>query len=260
MSSVRTFVPALESEARKFASARVGQVATAMLVVGIAAICAGMVMAAAKDDPQLAGKLALLHDPGGWAGYLTTASQISAVAGLLGFGVVLSWLVGREFAEGTITGLFALPVSRRAILAAKLAVYGGWVVAVAAVLVLALLGLGFAVALGPLGPDVVPLLLRQFLVTLLTGLLALPAALVATLSRNVLAGVGTVLGLVVAAQVAAIVGAGGWFPFAMPGIWSTSTTPAFAGALPLQCALVLVVGTLCVVLAADSWRRLQLDR
>ena len=34
---------------------------------------------------------------------------MTSAGGLLGFGVVLAWIFAREFADGTITGLFGLP-------------------------------------------------------------------------------------------------------------------------------------------------------
>ena len=69
-------------------------------------------MAAAGGNPAMAAKLGPAAAQGGWTGLLATVSQITAAGGLLAFGVVLSWLVGVEFADGTITALFALPVSR----------------------------------------------------------------------------------------------------------------------------------------------------
>src|SRR5699024_4307702 len=64
---------------------------------------------------------------------------------LLAFGVALAWLFGREFADATVSGLFAIPISRPTIAIAKLCVYYCWVVLVAIALgaVTSMVGLFF---------------------------------------------------------------------------------------------------------------------
>ncbi|MGI8721294.1 MAG: hypothetical protein ACR2JG_03610 [Geodermatophilaceae bacterium] len=117
---------AMSTEARKIGTARVGVATMIMLDVGIPVVCGAAVLGARSDDAALAAKLGPLVADGGWAGYLSASAQVTAVAGLLGFGVVLAWQFGREFSDGTITGLFAIPVRRATIGAAKLLVYLGW--------------------------------------------------------------------------------------------------------------------------------------
>src|SRR5699024_6219157 len=128
---------------------------------------------------------------------------------LIAFGVVLAWMFGREFADGTITGLFALPVSRGRIAMAKLAVYAIWVLLVSIILPLGVLALGLLLGYGdPSGP-VWGSLARLCLLTALTGAAATPVAWVTTLARSLLAGVGTTILLIVVAQVGVLVGSGG---------------------------------------------------
>jgi ABC-2 type transport system permease protein len=203
----------------------------------------------------MVAKLGALVEPGGWSGYLATASQITATAGLLGFGVVLSWLFGREFTDGTISGLFALPISRGTIARAKLLVYAAWAVAVSSVLVVMIVGLGLALGLGRIPDATAADVARQFAVTILTAAIALPAAWAATLGRGLLGGIGTIIGVVVVAQVAAISGLGAWFPFAAPGLWAAGSDVSAA-----QLALVVPVAVGFGLLVTLSWRRLQLDR
>ena len=246
---------ALATESMKFVKARVPAVTSVMLTLGIAVLCAAMLRALDSGDPQLVAKLGALADPGGWVGFVLAASQITAIAGLLGFGVALSWLFGREFADGTVTGLFALPVGRGTIAAAKLVVYLAWSVAVAVLLAGALVLLGLVAGLGPVPSDAVPILGRLVVVTLLTALLGIPAAWAATVGRGLMAGIGTIVGIVVVAQVAVFSGIGAWFPFSSPGVWATGA-PVSSGQLALVAPVTLIAGVLVVV----SWRRLQLDR
>ena len=79
--------------------------------------------------------------------------MISAPAALLGFGVVLSWMIGREFADETVSGLYGLPVSRREIAIAKLGVFLAWVVSIAVLLTLGCAATGLALGHGTPGTN-----------------------------------------------------------------------------------------------------------
>ena len=96
---------------------------------------------------------------------------------------------------------------------------------------------------------------------MLTAALASVAGLAASLGRSLLAGIASVIGVVVLAQVMAIAGAGGWFPFATVGLWATTFGPdLFAVVSPLQLSLVVPTAAVLVWLTIRRWRRLQLDR
>jgi ABC-2 type transport system permease protein len=248
---------ALVTEFTKFVRATVVRATTIITVLGISLICSSMLFAIRTADPQLTAKLGPLIDPGGWAGYFTVAAQVTGAAGLLGYGVVLSWLFSREFAEGTITGLFAIPVSRPSIATAKLIVYLAWSLVTGAALLLALIVLGLAGGLGSIPTDVVPAAARQFGLTILTAVIATPAAWAATAGRSVLAGIGTTIGILVLSQVAVIAGAGAWFPFAAPALWAISNG---ADVTIVQLALVIPVLAISTGLTLYSWHHLQLDR
>ncbi|WP_329474895.1 ABC transporter permease [Kribbella sp. NBC_01484] len=249
-------ITGLVTEFAKLAHATVVRVTTVLVVLGIALICAAMLLAVHTDDPQLAAKLGPLIDPGGWAGYITVAIQVTGAAGFVGYGVVLSWLFSREFADGTITGLFAIPVSRPTIAAAKLVVYLAWGLVTAAALLFTLIVLGLASGLGAIPADVVPSMARQFGLSVFTIVLATPAAWAATLGRSVLAGIGTTIAILVLSQVSVISGAGGWFPFAAPALWAINSDITVT---PVQLTLVLPVVAVSVALTLSSWRHLQLD-
>jgi ABC-2 type transport system permease protein len=254
------FRAALEAEARKFRRAPVPRTTAAMLVGGIAIMCLVMLLAAEHGDPQAAAKLGAGFSVGGWTALLSAAAQITAVGGLIGFGIVLAWSFGREFNDGTISGLFALPVTRGQQAGAKFAVFWFWSLAVSAGLVIALLGCGLALGLGVPDAAMVTLLGRQFAVSVLTAALALAAGFAASVGRGLLPGIATVIGLVVLAQVAAIAGAAGWFPFAAVGLWATTTGPdLFAVVSPFQLCLVVPVAVMLVWLTVRRWNRLQLD-
>lgn len=241
-------------ESVKLARSRVGIITTAAVVLGIIAICAGMLAATASGNAEVTAKLGPYAEYS-WFGLLGTAAQITGAGAFVGFGIALAWIMGREFSEGTITGLFGLPVSRARIAAAKAGVYLVWAVATSAVLTAALVVLGFALGLGAPGALEWRGLGRQLLLGPLTALAALPVAWVTSITRSLLAGVGTVIACVAIAQILVVAGGGAWVPLAAPTLWALGMDVTWA-----QMVLVLVWGAAGVGLTVWSWRRLQLDR
>jgi ABC-2 type transport system permease protein len=131
---------AVEVEARKTASSRVSIGIVSLLVGGIAVLTGTFAAAVRTGNVAAIAKLGASAAQPGWPGLLASSTQITAAASVLAFGTLLSWMFGREFAEGTITGLFALPVSRASIATAKLAVFHG-VAVIAALSIPAVIGL-----------------------------------------------------------------------------------------------------------------------
>ncbi|MEE3849343.1 ABC transporter permease [Gordonia sp. LSe1-13] len=238
---------AVRVETIKFGRAPVGRAGTALVGVGIALLSCAMPLAASGGDPQVLAKIGEAGERS-WDGVLAGAAQITGAGGLLGFGVVLGWMFGREFADGTITGLFALPVSRPAIATAKLFVYLGWAVITSGIIVVTLVLGGLALGLGVPPGETAPALGRQFALGVLSACCALPVAWAATVGRSILIGVVGAIGLVIAAQVATIAGAGGWFPIAAPTLWAMSDG---ADVTPGQ--LMLLAPPAIVAAAATLW-------
>ncbi|USQ80192.1 ABC transporter permease [Ornithinimicrobium faecis] len=249
---------ALHVEARKALAARVMRTSTALLVIGIAVLAGALVGAASAGNEQILGQLGPSADESGWPLLSGLTAQITAVASVLGFGIGLSWLFGREFSEGTITGLFALPTSRPTIALAKLLIYLGWVVLVAVTLTLLVLAAGWILEMGTLDSTVLDQLGRQFVLTVLSGLLAVPAAWAATLGRGLLAGIATTLGVIITAQVCAIAApaVAGWLPLSAPALWAMQPDVSHGWHLVPVAVIPIVFGTLTAV----AWKRLQLDR
>src|SRR4051812_43083355 len=248
---------AVWAEIVKLIGSTVGRVASIAIVLGIAAISGSMLLAAAtSSDPQLLAKLGPVAT-GDWRGFLLGGAQITGAGGLGGFAVALAWMFGREFGDGTITGLFALPIPRTTIALAKLVVYALWVCAMSIALALALMAVGSVAGLGPLGESDWWMLARQCALCVMSIAITLPVAWAATLSRSVLGGVSVAIGLVVVAQVSVLAGLGGWMPLAAPALWALSGGVDVSG---LQLSLLVPFGVLAIVACAVTWRRLQLDR
>ena len=121
---------ALAVEWAKFRRARPVWVTTVLLTTGVVAMCVLTLRSVHGADATMAGKAQAIVEDGGRAGLFAAADTIVSVGGLLGFGVVVGWVFGREFTDGAISGLWAAPVSRPAVAAAKLLILLTWSVAV----------------------------------------------------------------------------------------------------------------------------------
>ncbi|RLV56300.1 ABC transporter permease [Aeromicrobium phragmitis] len=249
---------ALRVEFRKSLASPVLRAITVFVVVGIALLSGALVSAALAGNAQVTAQLGHLAGTTGWPLLTGLVAQVTAAGGLLAFGVALSWMFGREFAEGTIAGLFGLPVTRASIAAAKLLVYAGWVVGVSAGLVILVAGAGMALGLGTVDAGVIESLARQFILTVLSGLLAVPAAWAATLGRGYLPGVAGTIGLLALAQIAVVADTrvAAWLPIAAPALWALFPDQVDHWQLLAALAVPLAFG----VLTIRSWRRLRFDR
>ena len=250
------FGVAFAFEGRKAAASRVMVSITVLLLAGVAAIALGMLVAAASGQEQVLAKLGPLAELDGWARLVGVVVQVTAAGGLGAFGVALSWMFGREFADGTVSALFALPVSRPTIALAKLAVFGVWAVSVAVLLTVVIAVLGFAMGIGVTDAAGIGELARVPVLTVLTALIAVPAAWAATIGRGLLPGIGATVIIMVVAQVLAVSDLGTWLPIVAPALWAIAPGSVPAAALLTVPSVPLVFGALC----AFVWSRLQLDR
>jgi ABC-2 type transport system permease protein len=252
-SQIRT---AIMVEARKLVASRVVLAATVLIVAGITTLTASLAAAADAGNDQILAQLGDLANEDGWDRLVGIAIQITSTAGLLGFGVVMAFVVGREFADGTISGLFALPVARATIAAAKVIVVLVWTAVVAVCLMVAIVAIGVIAGNGMPNTDAIDRLARLFVLTVLSGALAVPAAWAATLGRGLLPGIAVTIGLIASAQVLVVAGAGAWYPAVAPALWAMDPTSVSIA----QLGLVVIVATAFAAATVHSWTRLQLDR
>lgn len=245
----------------KLRRSRVPRVTAAALLVLPAVMAALFLALAGRDRVDAIGlKAQALVTRDGWAGYLDALTQIYASAGLLGMGVVVAWCFGREYADRTVASLFGSATPRESVAAAKLAVLAVWCTGVSLALFPAALLVGLGAGFGLPDGDALAGLIRLAVLSLLTGLSALTIALFASVGRGYLPAFGGLIGLVAAAQIAVVAGAGGWFPYAVPGLWAVASATPTLGTVPVWHLLLVpcsaaVVGALTVA----WWRRAELS-
>src|SRR5271169_6685528 len=67
-----------------------------------------------------------------WPTYLGLFGEIIAAGGFILFVLIISWIFGREFVDGTLKDMLAVPVQRSSILLAKYSVAALWSLALTA--------------------------------------------------------------------------------------------------------------------------------
>jgi len=197
---------------------------SAMAVMAIP-LMGGLFMLILKD-PELARRLGLisakaqlLAGTADWPTLLSVLAQALAVGGIIIFGFVVSWVFGREYADRTVRDLLALPTPRTTIALAKLALVIGWSVALALVVLMVGVAVGALVGLPPAASEV----FRQggqiiAVAALLTIALTPPIAFTAGVGHGYLAPLAASVAAIVLAQLAAVLGWGEYFPWAVPAL------------------------------------------
>ncbi|HEX8864806.1 MAG TPA: ABC transporter permease, partial [Lentzea sp.] len=206
-------IAALAAELLKARRSRVPWVT--VLAFTVAAGVGGLFMFILQDQDRarslglIGTKASLVGRNADWPTFLAFLAQITAVGGMLIFGLVSVWLFGREFSQNTVKDLLALPTARTAIVLAKFVVAGLWCLALTVQLLV--LGLVIGTALGLPGWSVelaVSGLATVAATAAMTVLLTTPIAFAASVGRGYLPGVGVMMTAIFFAQVVAALGYG----------------------------------------------------
>jgi ABC-2 type transport system permease protein len=164
-----------------------------------------------------------------WPTYLGLFGQIIAAGGFILFILVISWVFGREFSDGTLKDMLAVPVQRSSILLAKfivMAIWSAWLTVVIFVFGL-LMG-----AIIQLPGGSLHVIFQGGVMVAITACLAvavvMPFALFASVGRGYLLPVGLAILTLMMTNVVALAGWGEYFPWAVPGLYAqgkSSLTP-----------------------------------
>ena len=192
------------------------------------ALMMGLLMIIAKH-PELAGRSATLSAKASflkyadWSGFLTLILQTILALGPFGYGIVVSWVFGREYSDHTVKDLLALPVSRSAIVAAKFIVVAIWSVLISAVFFIVALVTAWIVNILGWSSMLLQHAFSGFSVSvLLTIVLCTPVAFIASLSKGYLLPIGYVILVLIMTQLVgmALPGIVIYFPWIVPALCS----------------------------------------
>ena len=233
----------------------------------LAPLMDGLFMVILKDPERarsmglISAKAQLTAGVADWPTFLAVLAQATAVGGGVLFALVTAWVFGREFADGTVKDLLALPTPRTAIVAAKFLVVAFWGTALTALVLVLGLGVGVAVGLPGWSSALLVRATGELAATAcLTLALMPPVALLASIGRGYLAPVGWAMLTLFLAQIVAATGWGSWFPWSVPPLFAGLAGPRSAQLGTHSYALVAV--TLAAGLAGTFawWRRADQSR
>jgi len=171
----------------------------------------------ARNVGLISAKANLVGGSADWPFYLTIFVQGIAIGGFMLFSLVGTWVFGREFADGTLKDLLAVPVSRTVVVLAKFVVLALWCLALTVTVYAVGLVLGVAVGL-PQGTAglLVQASTTLMVVTCLVIVVVMPVALLASVGRGYLAPLGITALILALANVIGLLGWGSYFPWSIP--------------------------------------------
>jgi ABC-2 type transport system permease protein len=208
-------------------------------------------------NPELSRELGLVsakanlvaYSATDWPTYLGLFGQIIAAGGFFFFVLAISWVFGREFADGTLKDMLAVPVQRSSILLAKFILAAVWSAALAIVMFIVGLVMGAVIQLP--GGSIHVILQGSDLVAITAGLVIaaiMPFALFASVGRGYLLPLGVAVLTLMMANLVVIVGWGEYFPWAVPGLYAQGKSPL----TPISYWIVFLTG-LAGVLGTYLW-------
>ncbi len=195
-------------------------------------------------------KANLVGIPADWPAYLGMVAQAVATGGFILFSLVLTWVFGREFADGTAKDLLAVPVSRASIVTGKFLVAAGWFLAFSAIDLLLCLLAGAWVGLPPAPASTfLAGCLRVGGVALLVLPVSLPVAFFAGVGHGYLLAFGAAILLMILGMLAAIAGWGEVFPWSVPALAAEITPGAGVGLAGVMAAILTGAAAVAATLA-----------
>jgi ABC-2 type transport system permease protein len=210
-------------------------------------------------NPVISQKLGLLsvkadlvaYSATDWPAYLGLTAMIIAAGGFFIFVLATSWIFGREFADGTVKDLLAVPVQRTSILFAKFTVAVLWSMAVTLAITLTSLLMGVLLQLP--GGSAAVIISKLGLIAASAGLaiiVALPFAFIASIGRGYLLPLGLVVLLLMMTNLIAMTGQGDYFPWAVPGLLAQGKITA----LPISLIIVFLTGAAGMYITYLWWK------
>jgi ABC-2 type transport system permease protein len=216
-------------------------------------------------NPEISQKLSLVsakanliaYSATDWPTYLGVSGQIIAVGGFFLLVMAVSWVFGREFADGTLKDLLAVPVERASILLAKFIVVAIWSVLLTIVIFIASLVMGVILKL-PGGTTGV--VLQDSGLVLITACLVIgvvtPFAFFASVGRGYLLPMGVAVLLVMMANLVAVLGWGEYFPWAVPMFYAQRENSL----APISYWIVFLTGLVGMIATYLWWKYADQNR
>jgi ABC-2 type transport system permease protein len=181
-------------------------------------------------NPGMAEKLGLLGQKakfafGGqsvyWGTFITFTVEMGGIGGLVMCSIIVTYVFGREYAEGTAKNMLALPIPRRVFVFAKIIVSALWFGALTLFIIPETYLVGTFVGIGVLNSELFFAAALKLLVLALMSLgCSLLAAWVAVQTRGYFAPLGYCIFTIVLGSIFGHTGWAPWVPWTIVGLYS----------------------------------------
>jgi len=178
-------------------------------------------------DPEMARRVGLISTKAqltmgaaDWPTYLRFLTMAVGAGGIILFGLIASWVFGREYSDRTVKDLLALPTARSTIVLSKFVVIALWSAVLTVLTCLITLCVGAALGLPPVSPQV----FWQSGITITVAVclniaLTTPIAFVASAGHGYLPPIGAIFLALILAQFTNAAGWGEYFPWSVPALY-----------------------------------------
>ncbi len=192
-----------------------------------------------------------------WPAYAGFIAQMVAAGGFMLAVFVASWVFGREFADGTLKDMLAIPVPRWCILFGKFVLSAAWSAGLALLMTGASLVLGAILSLP--GESTMIILRGTTLMIVTFGLvigIMTPFALFASVGRGFLLPIAVAALALLLTNLSLVIGRGEYFPWAIPMLYAQGkdSMPAASYWIVLATGLVGIGATYLWWMQADQDR------
>jgi ABC-2 type transport system permease protein len=233
-----------------------------ILIFSFIAVMMGMLVFIA-NHPELVGDSVVLSAKASmignadWPAFFELLYQVAAMIGLIGFGFVISWVFGREYADHTLKDLLALPVARGVLVLSKFIVVTFWSVLLTLILFFLAVATGLAVNIPGWSAETAMHAFFVFVSTsMLTLLLCTPMAFLASYGRGYLLPIGFIILIIIITQfvIVGIPGIAPYIPWAIPALYCGAAGPSgpFIGATSY---IILFFTSIIGIIITLAWWR-----
>lgn len=216
-------------------------------------------------NPQISQKLGLVsakanllaYSATDWAAYLGFFGMLVAAGGFFLYVLIISWVFGREFTDGTLKDMLAVPVQRFSIVLSKFILVAVWSAALTLLMFAASFFAGALIRLPGGSPEAI---LQGSLAGLLTALMTIwvvmPFALFASLGRGYLLPLGMAVLTLMLTNLVVVIGRGEYFPWAVVGLYvqGKESLPA------ISYVIVILTGFLGILATYLWWKYADQNR
>ena len=218
-----------------------------------------------SKNPEISKKLGLISAKANliayaatdWPTYIGLFGQVIGAGGFILFVLIISWMFGREFVDGTLKDMLTVPVQRSSIVLAKYIVVAVWSGVLTLIIFIAGIFMGTIINL-PGGS--IHVLIQGCILVGITAILVLsvitPFALFASIGRGYLLPIGVAVLTLMMTNLMAIAGWGEYFPWAVPGLFAQGKSSL----MPISYWIVILTGLAGMFVTYLWWKYADQNR